>query len=230
MAKKIAVIGLGVFGIRVAIELSRKGADVIALDNDMERLDDVKEHVAHAVRIDSTDETALKAQGVQDMDVVIVGIGDNFEAALLTIAALQNIGAKRIVVRGTTSTHERILNHLGIKEVILPAEEAAERLATNLIFENVIDSFELSSDYSIAEISAPETFIGRTVTELELRQTYNVNLITIKRQQEKQTMFGLQKKKVAAILGIPSSDTYIERGDVLVVFGRKKELEKLASA
>jgi trk system potassium uptake protein TrkA len=68
MAKKIAVIGLGVFGIRVAIELSRKGADVIALDNDMERLDDVKEHVAHAVRIDSTDETALKAQGVQDMD------------------------------------------------------------------------------------------------------------------------------------------------------------------
>ncbi len=230
MAKKIAVIGLGVFGIRVAIELSRKGADVIALDNDMERLDDVKEHVAHAVRIDSTDETALKAQGVHDMDVVIVGIGDNFEAALLTIAALQNIGAKRIVVRGTTSTHERILNHLGIKEVILPAEEAAERLATNLIFENVIDSFELSSDYSIAEISAPETFIGRTVTELELRQTYNVNLITIKRQQEKRTMFGLQKKKMAAILGIPSSDTYIERGDVLVVFGRKKDLEKLASA
>ncbi|MBP6671648.1 MAG: TrkA family potassium uptake protein [Bacteroidetes bacterium] len=230
MAKKIAVIGLGVFGIRVAIELSRKGADVIALDNDMERLDDVKEHVAHAVRIDSTDETALKAQGVHDMDVVIVGIGDNFEAALLTIAALQNIGAKRIVVRGTTSTHERILNHLGIKEVILPAEEAAERLATNLIFENVIDSFELSSDYSIAEISAPETFIGRTVTELELRQTYNVNLITIKRQQEKRTMFGLQKKKMATILGIPSSDTYIERGDVLMVFGRKKELERLASA
>ncbi len=230
MAKKIAVIGLGVFGIRVAIELSRKGADVIALDNDMERLDDVKEHVAHAVRIDSTDETALKAQGVHDMDVVIVGIGDNFEAALLTIAALQNIGAKRIVVRGTTSTHERILNHLGIKEVILPAEEAAERLATNLIFENVIDTFELSSGYSIAEISAPETFIGRTVTELERRQTYNVNLITIKRQQEKRTRFGLQKKKMATILGIPSSDTYSERGDVLMVFGRTKDLERLASA
>jgi trk system potassium uptake protein TrkA len=230
MAKKIAVIGLGVFGIRVAIELSRKGADVMALDNNMERLDDVKEHVAHAVRIDSTDETALKAQGVQDMDVVIVGIGDHFEAALLTIAALQNIGVKRIVVRGTTSTHERILNHLGIKEVILPAEEAAERLATSLIFENVIDSFDLSSDYSIAEISAPEPFIGKSVTELELRQTYNVNLITIKRQREKQTMFGLQKKMVETILGIPSSDTHIERGDVLVVFGRKYDLEKLASA
>ncbi len=230
MAHKIAVIGLGVFGIRAAIELSRKGADVLAIDNDRERLDDVKEHVALAVKIDATDESSLRAQGVHDMDVVIVGIGDNFEAALLTIAALQKIGVKRIVVRGTTSTHERILNHLGIKEVILPAEEAAERLATSLIFENVLDSFELSSDYSIAEISAPEPFIGKTVAEMELRQKYNMNLVTIKRQQEKPTMFGLQKKMVESILGIPAGDTQIERGDVLVLFGRKKDLEKFASA
>lgn len=229
MAKKIAVIGLGVFGVRVAIELGRKGVEVLALDNNMERLEDVKEYVAHAAKIDATDEASLRAQGIAEMDVVIVGIGDDFEAALLTIAALQTINVKRIVVRGTTSTHERILNHLGIKEVILPAEEAAERLATTLLFENVIDSFELSSDYSIAEIAAPDAFLGKSVAELSLRTQYHINLVTVKRQQEKTALFGLQTKMVETILGVPSNDMQIERGDILVVFGTKKHIELLAS-
>src|SRR3989304_2894696 len=105
MERKFAVIGLGHFGEHLAVELAQKGAEVLAIDEELERLEAIKDKVTHAVRLDATDEKALLSQGLQDFDAVIVGIGDDFEAALLTVAMLQRIDAKRIIVRATTSIH-----------------------------------------------------------------------------------------------------------------------------
>ncbi len=229
MTKKVAVIGIGNFGAHLAVTLAKQGAEVLAIDSSMDRLEDVKDKVTYTVRLDSTEEKALREQGLTELDAVIVAIGDDFEATLLTIVALQNIGVKRIIARATTKTHERILRHLGIEEVISPAVEAAERLADSLMYRGVIDSLELSSDYSIVEVNAPEAFIGKSLGELQLRETFDVNLITIKRIEQEPRLLGLRSRTVEKILGIPTPDMVVQRGDVLVLFATKPAISKMCN-
>jgi len=236
MTKKVAVIGIGNFGAHLAVTLAKQGAEVLAIDSSMDRLEDVKDKVTYTVRLDSTEEKALRDQGLTELDAVIVAIGDDFEATLLTVVALQNIGVKRIIVgvkriiaRATTKTHERILRHLGIEEVISPAVEAAERLADSLMYRGVIDSLELSSDYSIVEVNAPEAFIGKSLGELQLRETFDVNLITIKRIEQEPRLLGLRSRTVEKILGIPTPDMVVQRGDVLVLFATKPAISKMCN-
>jgi trk system potassium uptake protein TrkA len=229
MTKKVAVIGVGNFGAHLAVTLAKQGAEVLAIDSSMDRLEDVKDKVTYTVRLDSTEEKALRDQGLTELDAVIVAIGDDFEATLLTVVALQNIGVKRIIARATTKTHERILRHLGIEEVISPAVEAAERLADSLMYRGVIDSLELSSDYSIVEVNAPEAFIGKSLGELQLRETFDVNLITIKRIEQEPRLLGLRSRTVEKILGIPTPDMVVQRGDVLVLFATKPAISKMCN-
>jgi len=230
MTKKVAVIGIGNFGAHLAATLAKQGAEVLAIDSSMDRLEDIKDKVTYTVRLDSTEEKALRDQGLTELDAVIVAIGDDFEATLLTIVALQNIGVKRIIARATTKTHERILRHLGIEEVISPAVEAAERLADSLMYRGVIDSLELSSDYSIVEVSAPEAFIGKSLGELQLRENFDVNLITIKRVEQEPRLLGLRSRTVEKILGIPTPDMVVQRGDVLVLFATKPAISRMCNS
>ncbi|MBI4548337.1 MAG: TrkA family potassium uptake protein [Ignavibacteriae bacterium] len=227
MIKKFAVIGLGRFGQHLAVELARKGAEVLAIDAKMDRLDDIKDQVTHTVCLDSTEIKALQSQGITDYDAVIVGMGENFEACLLTVAALQQLEVRRIIVRATTSVHERILNHLGITEVILPAEEAADRLSSSLMVEGMVDSFAISSDYNISEINTPDDFIARTVGELDIHRKFGVTLVAIRRMVAKKKLLGLGVKQVETIIGTPQATTMIERGDILVIFGKKKDIESM---
>ncbi len=229
MTKKVAVIGIGNFGAHLAVTLAKQGAEVLAIDSSMDRLEDVKDKVTYTVRLDSTEEKALRDQGLTELDAVIVAIGDDFEATLLTVVALQNIRVKRIIARATTKTHERILRHLGIEEVISPAVEAAERLADSLMYRGVIDSLELSSDYSIVEVNAPEAFIGKSLGELQLRETFDVNLITIKRIEQEPRLLGLRSRTIEKILGIPTPDMVVQRGDVLVLFATKPAISKMCN-
>ena len=225
--KKFAIIGLGYFGDRLAARLAQQGAEVLAIDENLPKLDDIKEFVTHTVQLDATDEKALRSQGLDEYDAVVVGIGEDFEASLLTVTFLQKIGVKRIIVRATTAVHEQILNHLGIKEVVLPGAEAAERLANSLIFEKVVNSFAFTSDFTIAEAIAPESFIGCTIQELDLRQRFEISLITIKRMETKPQLLGLRKREIESIIGVPAPTTIVERGDVLVLFGHKKSIQQV---
>jgi trk system potassium uptake protein len=227
MLKKYAVIGLGNFGSYLASELTRKGAEVLAIDSDIDKLEDIKDSVSHTVKMDTTEVKSLKDQGLEEYDAVIVGIGDDFEASILTVSMLQQLGIKRIIVRATTSTHERILQHLDIEEIILPAQETADRLANSLMLEKVIDSFALTSEYTIVEAKSPEKFFGKTLLEINLRQKYEINVITIKKIEMKRRVFGFTKQQVEKIIGIPVPKTIIEPGDILVLFGKQKSIEKM---
>lgn len=227
MAKKIAVIGMGYFGSHLALELAGKGAEVLAIDDDLEALDEIKDRVALTVRIDTTEEKAIRSLGLKDFDAVVVGIGDDFEAALLTVARLQEIGIRRLIVRATTPTHERILQHLGVKEVVLPAVEAAERLGNSLMFEQVVESVAVSKYYTIIEVDAPDHLIGRSVGDIDFPGQYGVSLITVRRSVSRSGFMGLGRRVVDEILGVPQAHTVIERGDLLILFGSKKALDGL---
>lgn len=227
MAKKIAIIGLGDFGMNLAKHLVEKGAEVLAIDNNFDKVEEVKDIVTVAVRLDSTDEKALKVQGIQDMDAVVVSIGQEFESTILTVMNLLKLGVKKIIARATTQIHKVILEKVGVHNVISPEEEIANKLASSLIYEDVLEWIKLDNEYTIAYLEAPELFVGKTLQELDLRTRFNVNLITIKKITKTINRKTQQEEKKERIVGVPSPSTVIEKNDILILFGREKDISKL---
>jgi trk system potassium uptake protein TrkA len=142
--------------------LAELGQDVIGVDGDAERVRQLADTITQAVELDATDDRALRSVGVQDVDVAVVSIGENIESSLLVVMQLRELGVKSIVAKAVTPLHGRILEKLGVSRVIFPEREMAIRVAHGLVMPNVIDYIELSSDFSIVELPAPEIFIGRT--------------------------------------------------------------------
>ena len=161
-----------------------------------------------------------------DFDCVVVAIGENFEASLLTTANLQELKVKRIINRVLSKVHERILKLMKIEELILPEGEAAAVLARKLTRKGVIEHFDISEEYSISEISAPKWAIGKSLAELDLRRKYNLNLITILHKTNKEISIQEGKWANKEVLGIPSADHRCKPEDILVIFGKNEDLEK----
>ena len=223
--RRFAVIGLGKFGGTVAQSLTERGAEVIAVDKDGKVVDTFAELTTLAVKLDSTDEEALKAQGVDKVDVAIVSIGD-FEASILTTALLKRLGVPTVIARATQSVsqiQERILNLVGADKVVLPEMEMGKRLAQNLLFSNVLDYLPISEKYSAAEIRAPRVFWNRKIGGLKVREKYKVNILEIKKVSGEG-----QKKRIETINYLPYSEDVIEEGDVLLVLGEEEDIERFS--
>jgi trk system potassium uptake protein TrkA len=224
MKKRFAVIGLGYFGQRLALELSDRNAEVIAIDNTMAKIEDIKNRVAYAIRLDSTDDSALRNQGLEDLDAVIVTIGEDFESALLTCMHLLSYRCKRVIVKSTSPVHTKIFHSIGVHAIVSPEEVMAERLSMTLMSGNVLDSIPLADEYSILQVQAPEHVIGQSLLQLDLRRKYEVNLITIKRMAPAREG---DETPVETIIGVPLPDTVIQEGDVLVLLGRNRNVTRL---
>ena len=185
---RFAVIGLGRFGKKLAIALAMSGAEVIAIDKNRDEIELIRDQVSHSVRLDSTDEEALKAQGVDKVDVVIVSIGQGtgkgFESAVLTVVNLKQLGVKNIYTRAEDLIAGEVFAKIGATEVIYPEIESAQRWAYKLIAPQIGEKIDFAPGYSLARIKAPASFNGKTVMDLQLRQKYNVNLVAIKRDEQ----------------------------------------------
>jgi trk system potassium uptake protein TrkA len=224
--RRFAVIGLGRFGQKLAIALAMSGAEVIAIDKNREQIELITDQVSHAVRLDSTDEEALKAQGVDKVDVAIIGIGQGgggFESAILTVVNLRQMGIKQIYARSENLIAGQVFSKVGATEVIYPEIESAERWAYKLIAPQIGEKIDFAEGYSLARIKAPASFNGKSVMDLQLRQKYNVNLVLIKRgENSKQT-----KAEKGKIINVPMPSTVIYQGDILMVAGSDVDLAKL---
>ncbi len=221
--KKFCVIGLGYFGYNLALSLSRKGAEVLAIDKDSERVEMVKDKVAYAVTMDSTDSKAMQSLGVKEMDATIVAIGELFEASLVTTAVLQEIGVRKIINRVLNPIHERLLNLLNVNETLVPEAEAADHLANRLILPELIESHKISEDYSIYELEVPDWLIGRSVIDSQLRQVYSLNIVTVKREIKRYGLLRQNETTEYMVLGIPEPDFVFTDNDILVLFGKEKD-------
>lgn len=224
MAEKFAVIGLGQFGSIVAKKLSERGAEVLAIDKDIERVELVKDDVAYAVALDSTDLRALSAQNVADMDAVLITIGENIEGLLLTTVQLLELNVKRIIARAMSEQQRLILDKLGVKEILSPEEEAASIIAETLINPSMKDFLPLPDDFEIAEIKAPVRIFKRTVAEIDFEPNYGLKLITIKRLFEE--IRKGHKEVVEHLVVKISADTIIEPSDTLIVLGKSQDVDK----
>ena len=222
--RRFAIIGLGRFGKKLAIALAMSGAEVIAIDKDREEIELIRDQVSHAVRLDGTDEEAMKAQGVDKADVAIIGMGqESFEAAILTVVNLRQMGVKEIFARAQSLIAGEVFSKVGATEVIYPEIESAQRWAYKLIAPQIGEKIDFAPGYSLARIKAPASFDGKTVMDLQLRQKYSVNLVLIKRGEHSKT----KKSEKGGIINVPMPNTVIYRDDIMMVAGSDADLAKL---
>jgi len=222
-SRRIAVIGLGRFGSTLARGLTAAGQEVIAIDSRQGLIEEIQDAVDQAVRLDATDEKALRAQGVDKVEVGIVCIGQNFEANLLATLLLRKMGVGEVIARATSKLRAQILRQVGATEVVLPEDESAARLAQRLATPNVVDYLSIADGFSLVQMKAPKAFFNRTLQDLDLRKKLGVTVLAIRRQQQAKR----DQPAGELLLSVPGADEIILAGDELVVVGPDKDLTKL---
>lgn len=223
---KYIIIGLGNFGSSLAAKLTAQGNEVIGIDTDMNKVENFKEKISHTICMDSTDEFTVSGLPLKQTDMVIVAIGENQGANVMTTALFKNLNVKRLISRAINPLHERVLQAIGVDEIVHPEEETAERWAKKLCLKNVIDSFELSDDYSIVEANVPDEFVGLTIKEVHIRKKYNLIVLTTIKKSETTSLIGRSITQ-ELVQGIATPDTMLNKDDLLVVYGHNDDIERL---
>jgi trk system potassium uptake protein TrkA len=209
--KSYLVIGLGRFGVEMALQLSGLGCEVLAIDVRAELVQQVAPYVTQAVVADGQDKDVLKALGVRDFDCAVVAIGDNLADSVLATMKLKELGVPYIVCKAADETHRQVLVKLGADRVVIPEQEHADRLAKNLSSPNVLDYIELSEEYGIIEIPAPKDWVGKSLKELNVRAKLGVNIIAVQNGSTTNVS--------------PAADYRIQEADTMVVLGDNFALE-----
>ncbi|HUE72799.1 MAG TPA: TrkA family potassium uptake protein [Pirellulaceae bacterium] len=220
--QRIAVLGLGRLGMNLARLLEANRVEVIAVDRNHRLVEEIKDDVTLAVCMDSTDEDALASHEIDQADVCVVAIGENFEASLLTATALKKLGARYVIVRAQTSTHAEIFRRLGADEIIQPETEAGQQLARRLANPRLEDLIELSEDFALIELRAPAAFHGQTLTQLALRNKYGVNLIAVRHPAA-----GGEGASPRYVTFVPQPDYAIAPDDLLLLVGSDSAIRQL---
>ncbi|WP_342430440.1 TrkA family potassium uptake protein [Neobacillus sp. FSL H8-0543] len=212
MKKNFAVIGLGRFGGSICRTLSDEGFDVLAIDENEERVNAYAMIASHAAVGDTTDEAVLKSLGIRNFDHVIVAIGDNIQASILTTLILKELGVQHITVKAQNDYHEKVLLKIGADKVVHPERDMGRRIAHNMASSSVLDYLELSDEHSIVEIVANKKIGGHTIIDLDIRKKYGLNIVAIKR--------GLD------IIVSPMANEEIQVNDVLIVIGNDNDIDR----
>lgn len=212
MKMQFAVIGLGRFGGSICKTLSQLGHDVLAIDKDEHKVNQYADLVTQAVQLDSTDEQALKEVGIRNMDHVIVAIGDDIQASILTTLILKEMNVPYVTAKAQNDYHEKVLAKIGADKIVHPERDMGVRLVHSLVAKNVLDFIELSPDYSLVEIKASPKMVNKSLLELNIRARYGVNILAIKSQN------GLNIS--------PKAEDVIREGDVLVVVGATSDVAR----
>lgn len=213
MNKQFAIIGIGRFGSSVAETLDSMGYEVLAVDKDEHRVQEIAEWVTHVIEADSTDEKALKELGITNFDVVVVAIGEDIQASIMTTLLLKEIGVKKVVSRALNTLHGKVLEKIGADKVVFPERDMGVRVVHNLISPSVLDFIELSDDYGIVEIKAGKYFTGKSLQELDVRARFGCTVMAIRHKGQ--------------FFITPNADFVISENDLLVVIGHNRDLKKL---
>ncbi|CAI8366226.1 MAG: potassium channel family protein [Schleiferiaceae bacterium] len=214
---KFAVIGLGVFGSAIARKLAERGADVMAIDENEEKVQQIAPDVAYAVALDATNTQALEAQNLTEVDAVVVSIGSSFQEMLLCVFQLQELQVKRIIARAQGPVQRKILEKMGVDHVLSPELEVANNVVEQLTNPGVLMCVQLPDEYEIIEVQAPAKIIGRTLEDIGLRKKYNINLVTLIRKEGDNQHH---------IYGVPSPETLVDQDDRILVFGQVKDINR----
>lgn len=213
--KQFIVLGLGRFGSAVATTLVELGYEVLGVDSDPERVNALKNKITEAVQADISEERTLTELGAKNFDAAIVGVGSDLESSILATIMLKEMGIKYIIAKAQNALHRKVLEKIGVDKVVFPERDMGIRIARSLITPNIKDYIELEPDYSVIEIEALPDFVDKTLSELDLRNKYGINVLAIKRDNS----FNIS----------PKAKDVIKKGDFLIIIGETKKITKLAS-
>lgn len=210
--KEFAVIGLGRFGGSICRELVQLGMEVMAIDMDEDRVNEYSSIASHAVIADTTDEMVLKSLGIRNFDHVVVAIGDNIQASILTTLILKELGVENITVKAQNDYHEKVLRKIGADQIVHPERDMGARIANNIASSSVLDYLQLSDEHSIVEIIANERLNGQNLQDLDIRAKFGLNIVAIKRENQ--------------VIVSPRATETLRTGDVLVVIGSDNDVDR----
>ena len=213
--ERVAVIGLGRFGASLANELITEGADVLGIDSDATLVQRYSDMLTHSAIADSTDPQAVKQLGLADFERIVVCIGSDLEASILTTSVLAELGVPDIWAKATSRQHGAILERVGAHHVVLPEHEMGERVAHLVTGGKMLDYVEFEQDYAMVKAHAPREIIGARLETSGVRRKYGVTIVAVKHPNDTFSYAGL--------------DTVIEEGDVLIVAGRTHAVERFAA-
>ena len=179
-AKSFVVFGLGKFGYSVATSLNANGCDVLAVDIDGDRVADIANDVTYAVKANVTDPEVFKSLGLGNMDGAVVAVSDHMEASVMATILAKEAGIPYVLAKANTKIHATVLAKVGADDIIFPEKEMGSRVARNMVFGKFMDTFELSSTYSMVEMQVPSEWVGKSLRELNVRNKYGVNVIALK--------------------------------------------------
>lgn len=205
MRKQYAVFGLGSFGESVAVTLQELGCEVVVVDNHMERIEDVSPYVSYAVQADIEDPEVIRSLGARNLDGVVVAVADDMEASIMATLVSKEIGVPYVLAKAKNELHAKVLKKIGADSIIFPEKEIGQSVARNLVSGEFVDWISLSPDYSITEIQVPEKWIGKSLSEIDVRRTKDVNVVGVRIGEKIQVTIDpeepLQKEMMLIMIG-----------------------------
>ncbi len=210
--KSILVIGLGRFGRHMAKKFSEQNNDVMAIDINEERINNVLSVVTNALIGDATNERFMETIGVRDFDLCVVAIGDNFQSSLETTALLKDLGAKFVLARASRDVHAKFLLRNGADDVIYTEKETAERLAVKYGSDNIFNYIELNDDYSIYEIAVPSSWLNKSILKVNVRSKYGISILATKQGNN--------------IFPLPKPEHVFTDSESLMILGKNEDVSR----
>lgn len=212
-AKQYLVFGLGRFGSSLAKTLCELGQEVLAVDSDEEAVSSIAPYVTQAMQLDATDESVLATLGVNNFDAAVVSIGHDMRASILVCVLLKEMGVPYIIAKANDDLHAKVLRKIGADRVVFPERDMGARVARSILTPKVLDLMNLSDDYQIIEVRVPDEWVNRSIIDLNVRRRYGLNILAIHREDR--------------FLVSPAPDMLFQNGDVLLVMGKKDDVERL---
>lgn len=213
--QQFAVLGLGKFGTEITKALYNYGYEVLAIDIDEEKVNEVANYCTHSLVADVSEENTLRTVAIENFDTVVIAIGNNMQASIITALICKELGVKNIIAKAHNEKHGKVLDKIGVNQVIYPEAAMAVKVATTLINPNIQNHMEIVAGYSIAEIRIPDKWINKNLGELALRSEYAVNVLIIIRANDE-------------VITAPTGDTTLKEDDIIVVGGSNQDIENLS--
>jgi len=216
MQKRVFVIGLGIFGFNIVKELYENGFEVVAIDKNKHVVQGIRDHATKAIVADATDKEIIDRVGIQEEDTVIISFGEDLAASTLITLNLKQHKIKNIIVKAPNDEHKMILEKVGANHVIIPEKEIAHKVARGIISPNVLDYLPLSEEYTIFEMAPPESFLGKSIGELQLRTRFHIEVIAVRELISDKFFM------------VPPADFVVKDGEVLLVVGKEADIKRIS--
>jgi len=227
---KCIIIGLGNFGSSLGQRLVSDGHEVIGVDKNKDLTDLLHEHLSHTISLDTTDRISMKQLPLKDADIIVNSIGEDLGASVTTTALLKEYSSEvQLICRASTDVHETILQAIGVDEIIHPEAEFAHQMANRLTIGGSLKTLVLDSSYEIMEVELPSGLKDKKVKETDLREEYDISIVTVLQQKERRSLLGI-KRPYEEVVGVIGPHYTFQENDTLVLFGKAANIREMVNA